>query len=410
MNDRRRQELRLLGVAVLLVVCLVVLLDLLTNSIDTQKFSWDFRYYIRMARRGLTGPMASPFAYRYLTPLLVRGLSGVFGLSTFAGFRVVAYFGAVTQLLAVFMFIRWYTRSNRGAWLATAITALSLFNVKFLLFDTFRPDHLAYPLILLQAYFALTGRFAPLLVSTIIATQIREFNAVPLIAYMYSALRSLGPASTAAESRRTAAELAISVVGLGAALILPRQLIPVTENFQYADLSQGGILRVLIAPLVLARDANFIYAIVAYLLPVLMLAGPRELYQVIGGIARRDRIFLGAYAVIVLAMSFNAGTDFFRFSTYLLLPQAIVLGLLADRASGALLAIILASTFVFNRIWLPFPMSDTDAYLDFYGGFGARFNSASAWRTVECVALLGIGLLARTLLKTARSRPPPAAA
>jgi hypothetical protein len=384
-------------------VLLVVVIDLLTNSIDTERFSWDFRYYAEMAEHGLNGSLASPFAYRYLIPLLVRGLSVYAGLTVEAGFALIAYLGAFAQLLGVFVFTRWYTGSVRGAWVAMVVVAFSLFNVKFLLFDPFRPDHLAYPLMLLQAYFALSGRFMPLMVTTMIGSQMREFNVVPLVAYLYASLRGARISSTPAQRRRVIIELAVAIGGLAAALVLPRVLIPVAEDFQFASFSRDGVLRVLLAPLILARDANFLYSMAAYLLPILALAGPRELNRTAGSISSRDRAFFGAYTVLVGAMSFLGGVDFFRFSTYLLLPQIVLLGLLAEKASDAGLAVILASVFAFNRMWLPFPMSDRGAYLDFYGGFGTRFNEASAWRIAELIVLIGIGILSRRFLKSERS-------
>jgi hypothetical protein len=48
-------------------------------------------------------------------------------------------------------------------------------------------------------------------------------------------------------------------------------------------------------------------------------------------------------------------------------------------------------------------MSDQGAYLDFYGGFGTRFNDASVWRIAELIVLIGIGMLSRRFLKTDRS-------
>ena len=160
-------------------------LDLVTNSVDTKKYAWDFVYYIAMAKDGFHAqPMASPFAYRYLTPLIVNGITRISSISIENGFLVLAYFGAITQLTGIFFFTNWLTKSRKGAYLAMLVTAFSLFNVKFLLFDIYRPDHLAYALILLQTYFAFEKKFLPLLVTTIIASQIREFNIIPLVAYL----------------------------------------------------------------------------------------------------------------------------------------------------------------------------------------------------------------------------------
>ncbi|MBK9778876.1 MAG: hypothetical protein IPP55_02320 [Anaerolineales bacterium] len=132
----------------LVSIAVILLLDLLTNSLDTTRNVWDFVYYISMAKDGLNAePLASPFAYRFLIPGLVNLLSRT-GLSIESGFKLIAYIGAFTQLTGIFLFVRWLGRSSRGAWIALLVTAFSLFNVKFLIFDPFRPDHLAYALIL----------------------------------------------------------------------------------------------------------------------------------------------------------------------------------------------------------------------------------------------------------------------
>ena len=158
---------------ILLSTGIVLGLELLTNAIDTKKYAWDFLYYIAMARDGFKAqPLASPFAYRYLTPLIVNGITRISGLSIENGFYVIAYLGAIAQLAGIFFFTNWLTRSRKGAYLAMAVTALSLYNVKFLLFDIYRPDHLAYALILVQTYFAFEKKFLLLLITTIIASQI----------------------------------------------------------------------------------------------------------------------------------------------------------------------------------------------------------------------------------------------
>ena len=56
---------------------------------------------------------------------------------------------------------------------------------------------------------------------------------------------------------------------------------------------------------------------------------------------------------------------------------------------------MLAGIFLFNRLWLPFPMSDVGQYLDFYGGFGTRFGWPSVLRILECLAFIGVGMLSR---------------
>jgi hypothetical protein len=72
MSDARRVAREAMGASVAALL-LVTTIDLLTNSIDIGRFDWDFRYYIDMAERGFGASLASPFAYRYLTPMLARG-------------------------------------------------------------------------------------------------------------------------------------------------------------------------------------------------------------------------------------------------------------------------------------------------------------------------------------------------
>ena len=394
--------------AALLSGVLVAALALTTNSLDTTKFSWDFRYYIGMAQRPFAPPLASPFAYRYATSLLVYGLSEIFGLSIDSGFRGLAYGGGVLQLLGVFLFTNWFTRSARGAYVALLVTAFSLFNVKFLLFDVYRPDHLAYALILLQTYFALNQKFWLLLICTLLASQVREFNLIPLLAYLLALSKAQPDSSGGPKRPAVLSEGLISAVVLAAAVGLPRLLIPVAEDFQFVSLTRDGLLRVVLAPFVLPRDANFLYSVAAYLLPSLMIAGGVEAASAIGSVSVYARRYLLAYSILVLVLSFLGGTDFYRFSSYLFLPQVIFVALVAKRSPVWILGIMLAGVVLFNRLWLPFPMSDVGHYLDFYGGFGTRFGWASVLRIVECLALVGVGVLSRALFRAVGRRSSPA--
>jgi hypothetical protein len=374
---------------ILLSTGIVFALDLLTNAVDTKKYAWDFVYYIAMAKDGIQAqPMASPFAYRYLTPLIVNGITGISNLSIENGFLVIAYLGAVAQLTGIFFFTYWLTQSRKGAYLAMFVTALSLFNVKFLLFDIYRPDHLAYALILLQTYFAFKKKFLPLLITTIIASQIREFNIIPLIAYLVVSWR--------AEERATTFTRAFfSALFLLPAIILPRALIPVTENYQIVNLSSNGILTALLLPLIPTVDINFIFSIFAYLLPLLFIADIKTIKSTLAGLPNDQRQYLYAYTILVLILSFFGGTDFFRFATFLFLPQIILIGLIAPQKSKLQIGAMLAVTFIFNRIWLPFPIWDKNQYLDFYGAFSLRLSWATLYRGLEVFAFISLGILLR---------------
>lgn len=385
-------------------VPLVGAIDQLTNQLDVTRFSWDFRYYLDMARRGMEPPLAGPFAYRYVTPLLARVISSALGTEAEAGFAVLARLGAIAQLFGVFLLARWYSKSQRGAWTAMLAVAFSLFQVKYLLFDEFRPDHLAYPLLLLQVYLALTGRFWPLWAVTLVGCQIREFNAIPLAAYVYGMILD-GQGGSEAERRSVRLQVAVAAAGLALALIVPRVVIPISEDFQFVSFSRDGILRGLLAPLILARDANFLFALLAYALPVLLLAGPRTLGRIALGFKPFDRHFFGAYCAAVLVLGFLGGTDFHRFMTYLLPIMALLISVLAKQSSNLQLTLVLAAVFVFNKIWLPFPNADLDSFLDFFSGFGTRFNLASILRLLEWILLMAAGYGLRKAIASRRATP-----
>jgi hypothetical protein len=368
---------------------IVIGLDIVTNSIDTKKYAWDFVYYIALAKEGFNAqPLASPFAYRYLTPLIVHGFTRILSISIDNGFRMIAYLGAITQLAGIFFFTNWLTKSRKGAYLAMLVTAFSLFNVKFLLFDIYRPDHLALALILLQTYFAFEKKFLPLLITTLIASQIREFNIIPLAAYLIANWHS--------EERTTSIKyIFFSTILLLPAIVLPRVLIPVTENYQIVGLSQNGILTALLLPLIPAVDINFVFSLLAYFLPLLFITDIKTITTTLAGLSDDQRRFLFVYTILVLILSFFGGTDFFRFTTFLFLPQILLIGLIAPQRSNLQIWAMLTVTVLFNRIWLPFPIGDIDQYLDFYGGFSLRLSWAVLYRSLEYLAFITIGFLLR---------------
>jgi hypothetical protein len=373
--------------AALLSIGLILTLDALTNSIDIEKFAWDFRYYITMAQDGFNArPFASPFVYRYATPLLVYAIHHWLGFSIESIFRGIAYLGTFLQLMGVFTFVD--VRSRKAAFIALLVIGFSLFHVKFLLFDVYRPDHLTYAFILLATYFAFQRKFIPLLIVTVVASQTREFAIIPLISYLCSFART-------EERRSFLAQSWVSLLTLVLALGLPRLLIPVTMDFQFVSLTPDGLLRGLLAPLILTRDINFIYTLVAYLLPILMIASLSQIELAYSSLSDEIRKFLFVYTVLVIFFSFLGGTDFPRFATYLFVPQIILLGVLADKSSNFLMAIMLIAVFIFNLLWLPVPLSSVEAYRDFYGGYDVRLSASTLWRIVELVCFILLGWFVR---------------
>lgn len=364
---------------------LIIIIDLLTNTINTTQNQWDFTYYIALAKDGFNAePLASPFAYRFFTPGLVHLLS-LTGLSIENGFLVIAYFGAIAQLMGIFYFVQWLTKSNRGAWIALFVTAFSMFNIKFLVFDPFRPDHLAYALILLQTYFAFERRFLPLLILTIIGSTIREFTLVPLAAYLFMVAQDSKMRTLAAKQGLIAAILVLPAV------FLPRYLIPVTENFQLIGLSTEGLLNAIALFFIPSFPVNFIFSIIAYFLPLFLLANLTDVRTAFQQLPNSRRSYLIGYSVLVLILSFFGGTDFNRFATFLFLPQIILIGLL-DQVSNTKLALTFFCLFIFNRLWMHIPDWDVQTYRDFFGGFALQLNLQTAYRYAELFLFIAIGV------------------
>ena len=364
---------------------LIIIIDLLTNTINTTQNQWDFTYYIALAKDGFNAePLASPFAYRFFTPGLVHLLS-LTGLSIENGFLVIAYFGAIAQLMGIFYFVQWLTKSNRGAWIALFITAFSMFNIKFLVFDPFRPDHLAYALILLQTYFAFERRFLPLLILTIIGSTIREFTLVPLAAYLFMVAQDSKMRTLAAKQDLIAAILVLPAV------FLPRYLIPVTETFQLIGLSTEGLLNAIALFFIPSFPVNFIFSIIAYILPLFLLANLTDIRTAFQQLPDSRRSYLIGYSVLVLILSFFGGTDYNRFATFLFLPQIILIGLL-DQVSNTKLALTFFCLFIFNRLWMHIPDWDVQTYRDFFGGFALQLNLQTAYRYAELFLFIAIGV------------------
>ncbi|MBI3172776.1 MAG: hypothetical protein HYZ25_03585 [Chloroflexi bacterium] len=388
-NFPRRNDHLLAGI---LSIILISLLDLLTNHVDVTRFQWDFRYYIAMAQDGLNTPLlASPFVYRYATPLLVRMLTGL-GLSIEGGFTVIAYLGAFLQLTGIFAFTGWMTGSRKAAWIAMLVTGFSLFHVKFLLFDVFRPDHLAYAFILLATWLAAQRRFTPLLIVTLIASQFREFTIVPLIAYLFSFAR------TESARHKLYAQVGLSILGLVLALGLPRLILPIEADFQFISLTPDGILRGVLAPFIITRDINFVYTLLSYLMPLWIAASIPQIQSAYRALSLEWRHFLTVYTGLVLLLSFFGGTDFPRFTTFLFIPQIILLGGLAEKTHGLVLAFMLAATAFFNLVWLPIPMDSMEAYRDFYGGYNGQVTIVTFWRILEMLVFVLFGWILRKRL------------
>ncbi|HET9589696.1 MAG TPA: hypothetical protein VFO91_12995 [Anaerolineales bacterium] len=363
---------------------LIVIIDILTNGI-TRELLFDSNVYIGMAERGFAPELRiSPFIYRFIPPLLAGSLHHITDLSIYKSFKVISYIGAVGQLLGVFLLVKHLTKSEKSAYVGMLSVALSMYNLKYPLFDVYRPDILAYPIILLATWFAFRDYFFPLLITTMIGLQFREFTIAPLLAYLAARLQH-------EMSGRTVRDIAVSMIGLSIAIGLPRLLIPAIEHAEAVQLSAAGIGQMVQLLSVWPRNINIVYIVLGYFLPLLILFRPSQFRGVLEELPGEQVRYLAYYSAIVLLLVMIGGTDLERFATYFFLPLAVLTGLLAKDRAWIKILLVLALQFIFNRIWLPFPVWDFDSMVNFYAGWANVINTASLWRFAELIALAVIG-------------------
>ena len=378
-------KIRAFLLAFLTAIVLVAAIDLVTNSLDTLKFTWDFKYYIGMTEHGFKAdPLIGPFAYRYPTPFFASALISFFKITVEQAYKTIAYTGGILQLFSVFLIVYHFFRSRKIAYLSMLVLAFTFMNVKFLLFDIYRPDHLAYSLITLSMYFALKHRYYALLITSCIAVQFREFGILPLFSYLLYLLLQK-------EWRKIMAYAIPTGIALFAAVVLPRMLIPVTDTIQFVN-SQSGkrsrLFKYLLSP---KRNLNFLFTMAAYFLPFLMLISKERMAKLKSDLPTDQLKIVVCYICFVTFLSFLGGGDLARFMTYYFIAQIFLLGALFKYTSTTEITVMLIATFIFNRMWMQVPMNSLDQYLDFYAGFSTRVNFISFLRIGELIGFVLIG-------------------
>ncbi|MBN1304814.1 MAG: hypothetical protein JXA13_10300 [Anaerolineales bacterium] len=384
---------RRLLVALLVSVLLVVFIDLFTNRLDIVKFSWDFKYYIDLARNGFAAkPLLGPYAYRFITPFIAGALNRGTGLSLENGFKVVAYAGAISQLLGIYLFIKWFTKSEQSAYIAMLVTAFSMCNLKFLVFDVYRPDHLAYAFVIALFFFSFKQNYLPLLFATTLGFQFREYALVPLFSYLLSFV-------SIRKTKVYALHLLGAALVVFAAILLPMMLIPVTgSDLKFLSFDSQFLHKLGRILFDLQRNFIFLYAVTAYLLPSLMLLSFKRIKAIFTELGARVKWFLAIYTLVVLALSLVGGHDFCRYVTYLFVPQAIIVALAARTASKYEIAAMLAAVFIYNRIWAQIPMDNVQVYLEFLHGYSNLFSPAVVWSFIECLLYILAAFILRQFL------------
>lgn len=384
-------------------------IDATTPAFDARTYRWDSAAYLDMAERGVRGndALVAPFAYRFVGPVLARGLDQSLPLSVDDGFRIVTYVGVVAELVLVCALARLIGAARGSAFAVMAVAALSLFNVRFLLFDIYRPDALAFALGLASTCILLSGRSGAAAGVAAAGLLVREFLVAPLAAGL--AVLARVPGSSARRLFWAALSVAVAV----AATLLPRLLIPVQQNVAATDLFRGDLLRTLwTTPFSGLRNINIVFCVASYFLPVLALGGGGRLTRAWQRLGERKTVVIVS-AVLTLALTMYGGTDVARFTAYFVVVQTILLAaLLREGVSPLEVGLTLLAVAIFNRVYVfTVPMEPIDRYLDFYGGFADRVNAATAWRAVELVAwIVAVRLVGAIVAVRNRVALPPVSA
>lgn len=357
--------------------------NIVTNSLDINRYAWDFIHYIDMAENGVAGNpgLVAPYAYRPIPSLLAGAFSDVTGRSTLLGFRLVAWAGVWAELVLAFALARQFTTRFWGALAVMLIVSMSTFNARFYVFDPFRPDPLAFPLLLLGLIGLVRRRghrgWDVVIVGTaIVGSGIREFTLIPAV------LLAARLAVDGIRARRWQdfAELAVVALVVLLALAAPRLLVTVIRTDSYLDRIEGGLLGALGDG---RRDLNIVFALLITLLPVftvLTTSRAKRLWLILTPL----HLELALYAGIVVFLTLVGGSDLPRFTAYLIGLVIIALAvLIEDGLRPVEILYALFATAIFHRPLTPVPMDSVEAYQDWHITFYQTINAHTLARMGE---------------------------
>jgi hypothetical protein len=268
------------------------------------------------------------------------------------------------------------------------VTAFSAVNVKFLLFDPYRPDIFAYAIVLAIVYLIFEKRVLLAMMASAIGVQFREFAIVPLIAYFASLVVSREWHTF----RRYIIPLMITLV---VAVLLPRVIIPVTQSYQYVK----GVTDLWRIPMDWWRDFNWLYTIFIYFLPTYILLTKERFRKMKERIPAGHMRFIVLYAMLVALLSLYGGTDLSRFATFMFLPQIIFVGYLSIYAHRVELVYLIVSVFFFNKIHTEIPVWDFNLSLDWYGGYANLVTKGTYMHLLWVVLIVAGAVIIRKVLQ-----------
>jgi hypothetical protein len=331
-------------------------------------------------------------------PRLSRLAADALGVPIEQGFRLVGWAACVALLVLVYGLARQFGASHRQSLFAMLIVGASAAHTKFPLFFPTLVDVAAYPFMVAAMWALLTNRLVACVVIAGVGVFFKEFLAIPLaIAVARMGLDFLRAPSPRAGLRTVAAALAAA-----AAIIWPRAATVVAGTAQYVDPvnDPSTLARLLHAPLDGARVFNIAYSMAHYWLPVLMLMTADRLEGVRQALGRDHRSILAWYVGLVLVLTMYGGTNVGIFVSYTVAAQVVMLALVLRQGVGvAEAALVLTATVLFNKLLLHLPSPyDTEAYLDFFGGYDSRVTMASGVRVASMFAAVGSAWLLRRAL------------
>ena len=366
-----------------LAAALVIGLDVVTNSLDISRYAWDFVHYIDMAENGVAGNpgLVAPYAYRPIPSLLAGAFADITGRTTLLGFRMIAWAGVWAELVLAFALARQFTRRFWGALAVMLIVGVSTFNVRFYVFDPFRPDPLAFPLLLLGLIGLIRRRGnrwwdAVIVGTAVVGAGIREFTVIPAILLAARLLVD------SIRQRHAADWVELFAVGLviALALALPRSLVQVVRYDSYLDRIDGGLFGALTD---FRRDLNIVFALLITFLPVFVVLTPARLKR-LWAVVAPIRLELVLYAGIVVFLTLVGGSDLPRFTAYLIGLVIIALAVwIEDGLHPTQILYALAATALFHRPLTPIPMESVEAYQDWHITFYQTINTYTLARMGE---------------------------
>jgi len=399
LNTSNRQSILWMEWVWAIVIALVLIgaMDMLTNQIDTTLFDGDFVYYLDMAENGIfeNSHLAAPFAYRPLVPFMARSLADLFGGSLETGFRIVAWLGALLTLVSSYVLARTFGAEHKLALFIMIIIAGSFFHLKYLLFDVYRPDHLAYGLLIVAFLALLHKQWLACIIVSAIGLLTREFCIIPLVLMLLQLLMKVWQGQK--QRGMNMIWITIGVLVILAFVLLPRLLLPIEMTFVYATLFKPDptAIETVTLPLTsIRRNLNLLFAMIAYILPLIWLAGWAQLKEAWHSLGEL-RWLVGGYMLMVLGLTLIGGTDLARFVTYLHIPLIIFSAILLKHDTPRILLVGLFGTLIiFNRLPFQIPQENYNHFIDFYGAYHDRINPAiiARWQELIVFLFLAVGI------------------